>query len=383
MRQRRIFCLQYTNPAGYPPLEHLSALLTERGWEVDFLGTEPVGTEKMRFPKRPRLRVRLLRWTGPGIRQKIHYLVFCLQAVAAALFQRPRWIYASDPFSCPAALILSLPSTSRVIYHEHDSPSAAARSFWMRWVLRARRKLAGRAVLCLLPNLQRAKRFSEEMGRPDGILCLWNCPSREEASVSRGQEWRTPLRLVFHGSWGPGRLPVSILEAMAALKGQVRLTVIGYETVGHIGYSELFRRRAEQLGVAAHLDWKGVMPIREEMLACIRQADLGLCWMPVSGRDFNEEWMVGASNKPFEYLACGVALLVSDLPEWKELYVEGGYGLACDPSDPKSIAETLRWFLEHPGPMRRMGEAGRRRVLSEWNYEAQFAPVLRLLEEHG
>jgi hypothetical protein len=28
-----------------------------------------------------------------------------------------------------------------------------------------------------------------------------------------------------------------------------------------------------------------------------------------------------------------------------------------------------------------MGEKGRRRILSEWNYEAQFAPVVRMLEQ--
>jgi glycosyltransferase involved in cell wall biosynthesis len=83
-----------------------------------------------------------------------------------------------------------------------------------------------------------------------------------------------------------------------------------------------------------------------------------------------------SSNKPFDYLACGVVPLVSDLPAWRETYVESGYGLACDPADPASIAEAVGGLLAHPARMREMGERGRQRIVEEWNYERQFAPVL-------
>lgn len=212
---------------------------------------------------------------------------------------------------------------------------------------------------------------------------MWNCPPRKEVLAPRGQEWKKPLRLIFQGSWGPGRLPVSILEAMVILKGQVHLTVVGYETVGHRGYKKLFRKKAQDLGIAAQLDWKeSALPWRE-MLTCIRQADVGLSLVPVSTQDINEKWMVGASNKPFEYLACGLALLVPDSAEWKRTYVNSGYGRDCDPGDAQSIARELRWFLEYPGEMRAMGERGRARILSEWNYGRQFSPVLERLEKES
>jgi hypothetical protein len=46
--------------------------------------------------------------------------------------------------------------------------------------------------------------------------------------------------------------------------------------------------------------------------------------------DLNEQAMAGASNKPFDYLACGVPLLVSDLLDWRMMFVKPGYGLACN-----------------------------------------------------
>ncbi|HEU0076413.1 MAG TPA: glycosyltransferase, partial [Longimicrobiaceae bacterium] len=81
----------------------------------------------------------------------------------------------------------------------------------------------------------------------------------------------------------------------------------------------------------------------------------------------------------FDYLACGVCPIVSDLPEWRGAFVEPGYALACDPADADSIAAALRWAIAHRAERRAMAEAGRRRVLEDWNYEHQFRPVADVL----
>jgi hypothetical protein len=101
--------------------------------------------------------------------------------------------------------------------------------------------------------------------------------------------------------------------------------------------------------------------------------------MPLESADGNNQSMVGASNKPFDYFASGLATLVSDLSDWRQAYVEPGYGLACRPDQPESIAASLRWCLEHPDETRTMGERGRQMVLTEWNYETRFSPVLASL----
>ena len=69
------------------------------------------------------------------------------------------------------------------------------------------------------------------------------------------------------------------------------------------------------------------------------------------------------------------------LPDWRAMYVEAGYGLACDAEDPPSVAAALRWLLDHPREMRTMGERGRRRIAADWNYETQFASVLERLRK--
>ena len=81
---------------------------------------------------------------------------------------------------------------------------------------------------------------------------------------------------------------------------------------------------------------------RADLLAEAARAHIGLSLMPFNSDDLNINHMAGASNKPFDYMAAGLALLVSDLPDWTRMFVEPGFGLACNPADVNSISAALR-----------------------------------------
>ncbi len=379
MSKPRILYVQYTNPACYPSLEHSSRILARAGWEVLFLGTEGLGVETLRFPPNDRVAVRRLSFCPAGWRQKLHYLWFCIWVLGWAVGWRPRWVYCSDPLSCPVALALTVLPGVRLIYHEHDSPNAGPTSNLPRFILWSRRRVARRAALCILPNQQRAEWFAREIGDGEKVLSVWNCPAQDEILSPRPPRNTEDLWVLYHGSIVPSRLPLTVLRALAMLPATMKLRVIGYETVGYSGYVGQLEETALQLGIGERVEFLGSVPDRNELYAWCRRCDIGLAFMPKRSRDMNERAMIGASNKPFDYLACGLALLVSDLPDWRRLYVDAGYGLACDPEEPESIAAALRWFLEHPDEMRKMGERGRRRIEAEWNYERQFEPVVELM----
>lgn len=383
----KILYVQYANPGAYPPLEHSSRILASAGAKIMFLGIGSLGADALRFPPHENIEVRQWKYCSPGWRQKLHYILFGLWGAWTALRWQPDWIYASDPLSCPLALLLSCFSGWRVLYHEHDSPAegrgargedagqGAGTSKFMRLVLWSRRKLACRAALCLLPNERRAGHFKGETGTLRPVMCIWNCPRREEAETLPVLRRQDKFVLFFHGSIVPARVPLSVVRALKALPGHVCLRIAGYETIGHRGYIRELEEEAKRAGLFDRVEFLGALPRFDSMPQC-RLANVGLSFMPKASFDLNETAMTGASNKPFDYLACGAALLVSDLAEWREVFVEPGYGLACDPADPSSIAEALRWFIEHPEETRSMGERGRARILEEWNYETQFKPVL-------
>jgi glycosyltransferase involved in cell wall biosynthesis len=376
---QRVLFIQYANSAAFPPLEHSSRILANARWQVLFLSVSGLDIESFRFPPHGRIEVRQMAYCPPGWRQKAHYVRFVLWALWWTLRWRPHWIYASDLLSCPAALLLSFLPSVRVIYHEHDSPASNG-SLFVRLSMSARHRLAHRAKMCVLPNRKRAERFDTEVGKSSNghqpSIVVWNCPSLEEISAPRAAHNGGDLWVLYHGTIVPPRLPLSVVEALTRLPERVKLCVIGYETIGHRGYVSELRETAGRLGVDNRVRFPGALVDRKELLVWCRKCDVGLSFMLKVSDDINMQAMVGASNKPFDYLSCGLALLVSGLPDWRATYVETGYGLACDPNDPESIAGALRWFLDHPVEMRAMGGRGRRKIAEEWNYESQFSPVL-------
>jgi len=188
--------------------------------------------------------------------------------------------------------------------------------------------------------------------------------------------------VLYHGSIVRERIPPSVVEALTLLPDRVRLRVAGYETAGSTGYIAELKSRAQALGIDRRVEFPGAIPQRADLLGITSQSDIGLALMPLKPTDRNFESMAGASNKPFDYMACGLALLVSDLADWRSMFVEPGYALSCNPDDPASIASAISNLVEHPDRMRAMGEKGRQRIRSEWNYENLFGPVLRrILDE--
>jgi glycosyltransferase involved in cell wall biosynthesis len=378
LKPKRIAYVQYTNPAGYPPLQQSSQILAENGWDVLFLGTGAWGVDKLRFKPNERIQVRQLRFQSPGWLQKAHYAYFHLWCLAWVIRWRPSWIYASDLLSASFAWFASAALRIPVVFHEHDSPAQETAGVFARFCFRMRIRCARRAALCVLPNRRRADAFAGTTRCSIPPLVVWNCPRCQEVAPARERCEEGRLRLLYHGSIVPERLPVAVIEALAALPEGVSLTVVGYETVGSRGYLSVLLSRAAELGISGRLETLGALSRDELMQVCGRH-DAGLSLMPLRSEDPNLGSMTGASNKPFDYLACGLAVLVSRLPDWEEMFVRPGYGLSCDPSSQQSIAAAVGRLCANPEQTRAMGERGRQRILKDWNYERQFQPVLDLL----
>jgi glycosyltransferase involved in cell wall biosynthesis len=369
--------VQYTNPAAYPPLIHSSRILASRGWQVLFLGTGSQGSGALRLENGPSIRVAQLPFARPGWRQKLHYLYFHLWCFAHVIAFRPSWIYCSDLFACSFGWLMSL-AGMRVVYHEHDSPAGESAGF-ERLLLRARVALARRAV-CIIPNVRRGALLREASGIVKSPALVWNCPRLDEVAPAREALDTGPLRLLYHGSIVPERLPLTVIDAISVARGPVLLTVVGYETNGSKGYLNRLRARAAELGIPERLNIIGTLSTREQLMNVCRKQDAGLALMPMHARDLNLRTMEGASNKPFDYLACGLALVVSRIPEWEVMFVAPGFAYSCDPPSAADLAQAFTRLIQDPQRTRAMGEAGRQRVLSEWNYEHQFRPVLEILE---
>ncbi len=373
---KRILYIQYANSAGYPPLHHGTRILAREGWKVVVLGVQSPGMEPLEWPRIEGVDFRLLRGTPRGLLLKLQYVAFAAWALASALRWRPAVVYASDPLATPVAWLVKRVLGCRLVYHEHDAPPWGAGP---RAVARCRRRAARSADLCVVPNRGRAEAFAAETGVAlVRISCVWNCPSREEVREADDSP-RADFVVYFHGNVSAALLPFAVLDAIAALPRHVRLEFAGYETIGSRGHVERFMRHAEHLGLdAARVKYLGAGS-RSRVLEWASRCDAGLALMPTGSSDINMRFMVGASNKPFDYLAAGLALVVSNLRDWEGAFVKPGYAVSCDPTDGRSIAAALAPLVEDSSRRRAMARAARERIKTDWNYEHQFAPVLERL----
>lgn len=377
---KRILYVQYTNPCVYPPLQHSAQQLANQGWRVLFIGTQGRDVEKIRFSDHPNIHTQLWPFQDKGIAQKIQFFAYNLWVIWTVCSFRPHWIYASDLFACPVAWFMSR-MRQRVIYHEHDSPNESdAHTFFLELILLFRKKLAKTAQACVLPNSERAKIFLAQT-RGKEALVVWNCPALNESARS-DQLWRVgkkivPLNLYFHGNLSVKLFPESFFRALGSLgRDACGLHIIGYETAGSEGSKQILVNLANKFNVNLRID--EAMP-RQMLWPHLEQAHVGFFLAPKKTNNINMKNLIGASNKIFDYMAGGLALLVGDDESWRNAYVEPGFGLACDPEDYESILRALLWFIEHPRETVEMGKRGREKIRTDWHYEKQFEPVSKLL----
>jgi glycosyltransferase involved in cell wall biosynthesis len=377
---RRILYVQYSDPAAYPPIEHSSGLLAERGWDVVILGIGAIRDHGMELPARRRIREKRIPIFRGGWKQKLQYIWFVVWILCWTCLWRPRWIYASDPLCGPAVWFVRKLTSVCVVYHEHDSPNLDQdRSWFMRTVFRYRGRLGREAELCVLPQETRLAEFLRATERSGPAFCVWNCPRLEEVMDFNSGPGRG-LIIYYHGSITRSRLPTQLIVAASRFNGAVRLRLAGYEPAGSVGYVGELMKLSKEKGAADLIDFAGTIPFRRDLLRTASGAHVGLSFVPKTSADINLRHMVGASNKPFDCMACGLPLLVTNLPEWVSTFVEPGFARACDPEDPDSIEVELRWYLDHPDERLEMSRICREKIRDAWNYESLFAPVLAHIE---
>jgi glycosyltransferase involved in cell wall biosynthesis len=367
----RVLFVQAADVAAYPPIIHASSLMAEAGWRVRVLSM-PIAGMGLEFPCQPDVDLRLMAPRPSHIVTRAAYAAYVAEAAVIAVRWRPNIVYASDPLGAGPGLLAARLANARLIYHEHDTPHPG---MLRPSLARLRRSAARRAAAVIFPNETRASIAQEELGFFDHRLhIVWNMPRRREMPRLQAVA-DVPLLLYYHGSVSSVRLPEGVIEAVRQLGGRVRLLIAGYEAPGAAGYVKRILQRA-QPGQGTVVRYLGPIA-REALLDVAAAAHVGLTVIPrcggsSGGEDLNLRHLTGASNKAFDYMAAGLALLVSDLPDWRSIFVAPGYALPCDPANPDSVRVALGWFIDHKEVRREMGVRGRARIASDWNYDTAF-----------
>ncbi len=177
-----------------------------------------------------------------------------------------------------------------------------------------------------------------------------------------GQSAEDVFRVLFVGRLHEQKNISWLLQSIAGLDGEVRLTVVGEGPLE----TEL-EKKARQLDVdATFVGWLD----SDALKAVYQQAD---CLV-------NPSHYEGMPNVVMEAMSCGVPVIVSDCAGNAELVEHEKTGLISPLSAPGSLEANLRRLQGAVEERRELGEQARRAMLESYNWQASAQRYLELLE---
>jgi colanic acid/amylovoran biosynthesis glycosyltransferase len=148
----------------------------------------------------------------------------------------------------------------------------------------------------------------------------------------------------------------------ALANGGPRLARIELHLVGGGELREHLGRLAEDLGIAGQVNFHGSRQ-EQEVIEHLDRADLFV--LPsIVDRDGSME---GLPNVLIEALACGLPVVTTRLSGIPELVIDGVTGALAEPGDPRALEAALDRVLAQPDAARSWAQAGRRKVLQEFD----------------
>jgi glycosyltransferase involved in cell wall biosynthesis len=184
-----------------------------------------------------------------------------------------------------------------------------------------------------------------------------------------GTDPRDPVRLLAVGRFQPKKGYPTLLEAVARVRAEVRLTVVGYGPL-----AAALHARADALGLASRLTWAGALD-QPAVRAQYRASDLLLLASEVAPDGDRD----GLPNVVVEALSQGLPVVATRAGAIAELVDDGVHGRLVSPGDAGALAAAIEELARDPDQRQQMGAAGIHRVAAGWDLDAGAERVHRLL----
>lgn len=374
-RMRKVVYVQYTAPSAYTILRSGAKVLAKRDWSIWFFGVASRGNaNEIVFDAVPHTEIRTLSKPPSGSLWRLHFALFTIWCVGYLLRLRPEVVYGSNIYSAPVLWFFRRVLRGRTIYHEHDppEPSVDDASVFKR---RLRSMAVASARICIVPGEERAAEFKARYPTAD-VYSAWNTVDADDIEgVPEPVEPERPIVLWYHGAIVESQLPLALIGAVQRIP-TIHLKFAGPSPVGQTGYLQRFLAAANASQINDRVTYLGVIPKRADLLQHMRAAHIGLCLFATPFR----APMVGASQKVFEYLSCGLALLAPNTTEWVDFVGTNGIGRVCDTAEFTDFEPVLTEMIADRDCLDTMRLRSVERVRDEWHYATSFQPIVEWME---
>lgn len=158
-----------------------------------------------------------------------------------------------------------------------------------------------------------------------------------------------------------------IIEAIELLDGKVKLWLLG------AWENEKYMNECKACKGWSYTEYFGTIP-QKEVYRYMKMADIGIVnFLPMDNH------IKALPNKPFEYMACNLPMIMSNFDFWKSFFK--GCFEPVDPANPKEIAQAIREVLRDEEKMNQMGSNGKKLVMDKYSWEAESESLLNVYNE--
>jgi glycosyltransferase involved in cell wall biosynthesis len=248
------------------------------------------------------------------------------------------------------------------------SASAHAKDIWTTpdWEKAEKLAEADWAVTCTAIGAAHLKALAP---RPDKVTLLYHgldfgrfpaAPGRPPARD--GSSPADPVVILSVGRAVEKKGYDDLIEALALLP---RGLAWRFEHIGGGPLLPALKKRAEALGIAERIAWRGAQP-QDLVLETYRGADLFVLASRIAGDGDRD----GLPNVLMEAQSQGLAVVATRVSAIPELVEDGTTGTLVAPGDREALAAALRALIADPQRRALLGQAGERRVRGRFDMNA-------------
>ncbi|MGL4730049.1 MAG: glycosyltransferase family 4 protein [Clostridium sp.] len=217
------------------------------------------------------------------------------------------------------------------------------------------------AVICVSDDI--ANNFREKGIKNTVIVRNFPVLSDIDEIPKKDNNKETPV-VIYAGGLTKIRGIKEIIEAIGLLKGTVKLWLLG------VWESEEYKSECMKSDGWKHTKYFGSIP-QKQVYGYMKSADIGIVnFLPM------ENHIKALPNKPFEYMACKLPMIMSNFDFWKDFF--DGCFMPTDPENINEIAKNIEELLKDKALMEQMGQNGRKMVLDNYSWESESKELLNL-----
>ena len=291
-----------------------------------------------------------------------------------ALRKKADMYHFHDPELILIGILLKIFTKAKVIYDVHEEfPMEILSKEWLpsfsrKWVSRGVgwiEKVASNvfdAVIAATPNI--ASHFPDKK-----VTVIQNFPRLDEIGPETNIEFRNrPNRITYVGDIREVRGACEMVQAMELLPDIMNVKLY---LAGRFNPPTL-EMKLKNLPGWKHVEFLG-WRTKKQVTKLFNTSRAGLVLLHPLPNHIN-----ALPNKLFEYMAAGLPVIASNFPLWRKIIEDNKCGILVNPKDTRSIANAIRYIIEHPEDSKKMGMRGRETVEKKYRWEIEEDKLVSL-----